>query len=133
MWWWNNRGYTPAGVEAWNCLRSLDYLQTRPEVDAERFGVTDSTDPKENIAGGVSYMDWLLTEFGGDAVLALAGYNAGENAVKNHDGVPPYSETRAYVPKVLAAWQVARGLCMTPPDLITDPCVFVGPRTASNG
>ncbi len=40
MWWWLNRGYTPAGVEAWNCVRALDYLQTRPEVDPERLGVT---------------------------------------------------------------------------------------------
>src|SRR5438477_6740968 len=38
MWWWNSRGYTPAGVEAWNCVRALDYLETRPEVDASRIG-----------------------------------------------------------------------------------------------
>ena len=40
MWWWNNRGYTPAGVEAWNCVRALDYLETRKEVDPKRLGVT---------------------------------------------------------------------------------------------
>ena len=40
QWWWNSRGYTPAGVEAWNCVRALDYLETRPEVDASRIGVT---------------------------------------------------------------------------------------------
>lgn len=40
QWWWNARGYTPAGVEAWNGLRALDYLQSRPEVDGERLGVT---------------------------------------------------------------------------------------------
>lgn len=40
MWWWNCRGYTPAGVEAWNCIRALDYLQTRKEVDSERIGMT---------------------------------------------------------------------------------------------
>jgi hypothetical protein len=39
-WWWHSRGYTPAGVEAWNCIRALDYLETRPEVDATKFGVT---------------------------------------------------------------------------------------------
>ncbi len=39
-WWWNSRGYTPAGVEAWNCIRALDYLQTRKEVDANRIGMT---------------------------------------------------------------------------------------------
>lgn len=91
---------------------------------AERFGVSDSTDPTQNIKGGVAYLDWLMREFDGDAILALAGYNAGENAVKSHQGVPPFSETRAYVPKVLYAWQVARGLCLTPPELATDGCVF---------
>lgn len=40
MWWWNSRGYTPAGVEAWNCIRALDYLETRPEVDPKRLGMT---------------------------------------------------------------------------------------------
>ena len=40
MWWWQNRGYTPAGVECWNAMRALDYLETRPEVDAKRIGVT---------------------------------------------------------------------------------------------
>jgi hypothetical protein len=56
--------------------------------------------------------------------MVLAAYNAGENAVKSNGGVPPYAETRAYVPKVLAAWAVARGLCTTPPVLVTDGCVF---------
>lgn len=91
---------------------------------AERFGVTDSTDPVQNIRGGVAYLDWLMREFGGDPVLVLAAYNAGENAVKSNDGVPPYAETRAYVPKVLAAWALARGLCLTPPELVSDGCVF---------
>lgn len=91
---------------------------------AERFGVVEPNDPTENIKGGVAYLDWLMREFEGDPILALAGYNAGENAVKQHQGVPPFAETRAYVPKVLAAWQVARSLCLTPPDLPTDGCVF---------
>ncbi len=91
---------------------------------ATRFGVTDITDPADNIRGGVAYLDWLMQEFGSDPILVLAGYNAGENAVKSHSGVPPFDETRAYVPKVLAAWRVARGLCLTPPELITDGCAF---------
>ena len=91
---------------------------------AERFGVTDSTDPAQNIKGGVAYLDWLLNEFDRDPLMVLAAYNAGEGAVRANQGVPPYAETRDYVPKVLAAWQVASGLCLTPPELVTDPCVF---------
>ncbi len=51
-WWWNSRGYTPAGVEAWNCIRALDYLETRPEVDASRIGVTGRS-------GGGAYSWWI--------------------------------------------------------------------------
>jgi len=91
---------------------------------AERFGVRDSMDAKSNIRGGVAYLDWLLEEFDGDALLALAGYNAGEGAVKKNGGIPPYSETRAYVPKVVAAWSIARSLCLTMPELASDGCVF---------
>jgi len=91
---------------------------------AERFGVTDATDPVQNIKGGVAYLDWLMEQFDRDPLMVLAAYNAGEGAVRANDGVPPYSETRDYVPKVLAAWQVAQGLCLTPPELVSDPCVF---------
>jgi soluble lytic murein transglycosylase-like protein len=91
---------------------------------AARFGVTDSTDPAQNIKGGVAYLDWLLKEFNRDPLMVIAAYNAGEGAVRANAGVPPYAETRDYVPKVLAAWQVASGLCLTPPELVTDPCVF---------
>lgn len=91
---------------------------------AERFGVTDSKDPGQNIKGGVAYLDWLMTEFDRDPLMVLAAYNAGEGAVRANQGVPPYAETRDYVPKVLAAWQVAQGLCLSPPELVTDPCVF---------
>lgn len=52
MWWWHTLGYTPAGVECWNAMRALDYLETRPEVDAKRFGVTGRS-------GGGAYSWWL--------------------------------------------------------------------------
>lgn len=101
---------------------ALGLMQLIPAT-AERFGVDPDVD-SDNIKGGVAYLDWLLNKFDGDPMLALAAYNAGENAVLDHDGVPPYAETRAYVPKVLAAWSVARNLCATPPELISDGCVF---------
>ncbi|MCC5999901.1 MAG: transglycosylase SLT domain-containing protein [Pararhodobacter sp.] len=91
---------------------------------AARFAVTDAFDPAQNLRGGIAYLDWLLNEFGGDVVLALAGYNAGEGAVRRNGGVPPFAETRDYVPRVLAAWNVARGLCTTPIELPSDGCVF---------
>ena len=98
-------------------------MQLMPDT-ASRFGVGDVLNPEENIRGGVAYLSWLMRHFDGDPILVLAGYNAGEGAVRDHDGVPPYAETRAYVPKVLAAFAVARGLCSTPPELISDGCVF---------
>lgn len=98
-------------------------MQLMPAT-AARFGVADRMLPAESIRGGVAYLDWLLARFGGDPILALAAYNAGEGAVEDNGGVPPYAETRAYVPKVLAAWTVARGLCVTPPELVSDGCVF---------
>ncbi len=51
QWWWNSRGYTPAGVEAWNSIRAIDYLQSRPEVDGERIGMTGRS-------GGGVYTWW---------------------------------------------------------------------------
>ena len=91
---------------------------------AARFGVSDATDPAQNIKGGVAYLNWLMKTFDRDPLMVLAAYNAGEGAVTANSGVPPYAETRDYVPKVLAAWVVAQGLCQTPPELVTDPCVF---------
>ncbi len=98
-------------------------MQLMPAT-ASRFGVTDSMHAGQNIKGGVAYLAWLLNRYNNDPVLVLAGYNAGEGSVQRHSGVPPFAETLDYVPKVLAAWQVAKGLCRTPPELITDACVF---------
>ncbi len=67
---------------------------------ARRFGVADAWDPLENVRGGMAYLRWLIDHFDGDLPLALAGYNAGEGAVRRHGGVPPYAETRAYVERV---------------------------------
>ncbi|MEM9639039.1 MAG: lytic transglycosylase domain-containing protein [Pseudomonadota bacterium] len=110
-------------VDAVSKAGAQGLMQLMPDT-AARFGVGDSMVAAENIAGGVKYLNWLMGEFAGDPVLVLAGYNAGEGSVHRHEGVPPFAETRDYVPKVLAAFQVARGLCKTPPELITDGCVF---------
>lgn len=83
---------------------------------ARRFGVANSYDPAANIEGGAAYLDFLLDRFGGDVVLALAGYNAGEGAVDKHRGVPPFRETRDYVVKVLDALVTAERLCALPPE-----------------
>ena len=60
----------------------------------------DSFDARQNIFGGTQYLRILLDQFGGDVTLALAAYNAGENAVLRYGGVPPYKETRGYVQRV---------------------------------
>ncbi len=117
-------GIESAGrVDAVSSAGAVGLMQLIPAT-ADRFGVADSADATQNIKGGVAYLNWLMKEFDNDPLMVLAAYNAGENAVKSNGGVPPYAETRAYVPKVLAAWAVARGLCVTPPELVTDGCVF---------
>ena len=107
-------------------------MQLMPAT-AARFGVTERTDPRENVAGGVAYLAWLLEEFDRDPVLALAAYNAGEGAVRRAGGVPPYAETRDYVPKVLAAFRVARRLCTPAPQLLSDPCLFQNAARLARG
>jgi hypothetical protein len=69
---------------------------------ARRFGVMNAFDPRQNIFGGVQYLRFLLDLFSGNVSLALAGYNAGENAVLRHKGIPPYRETQGYVRKIQA-------------------------------
>ena len=66
---------------------------------AQRFGVTDSFDPKQNIEAGVRYLKFLQNTFQDDR-LAIAAYNAGEKAVAKYKDVPPYPETVSYVAKV---------------------------------
>jgi soluble lytic murein transglycosylase-like protein len=79
-------------------------MQLIPET-AQRFGIKNPYDPQQNINGGTRYLSWLLNRFDGDVKLALAGYNAGENAVKRYGNkVPPYKETRQYVKKITAAY-----------------------------
>jgi len=74
-------------------------MQLMPET-AERLGVRDINDPRENIFGGVRYLRILANTFNGDLELTVAAYNAGEEAVMRHMGIPPYQQTRDYVVRV---------------------------------
>ncbi len=74
MWWWNNRGYTPAGVEAWNGIRAIDYLESRPEVDKDRIGVTGRS-------GGGAYSWWVAAL---DERVKCAVPVAGITSLENH-------------------------------------------------
>lgn len=79
---------------------ALGLMQLMPST-AERFGVVDPFNPEQNILGGVKYLKWLHDYYKGDLTKVVAAYNAGEGAVDRNHGIPPYRETRAYVPKVL--------------------------------
>lgn len=71
-------------------------MQLMPAT-AKRFDCDDINDAASNVEAGTKYLRWLLNRFDGDVSLALAGYNAGEGAVDKYSGVPPFSETQAYV------------------------------------
>ena len=75
-------------------------MQLMPAT-AKRFGVRNIRDPLQNLQGGMAYLRWLSDYFSGKIKLVLAGYNAGEDAVKKHKGIPPYKETRLYVKRVV--------------------------------
>ncbi len=107
----NQRAVSPVGA------RGL--MQLMPGT-ALRLGVRNINDPVENVDAGTRYLKSLIHMFNGDVNLALAGYNAGENAVVRYGyRVPPYRETQNYVSSINVAYQraVAQGLVVTPADL----------------
>jgi soluble lytic murein transglycosylase len=75
-------------------------MQLMPET-ADEMEVEDPFSPEENIFGGTRYLSLLLERFKNDKKLALAAYNAGPEMVEAHKGIPPFSETRSFVKKVL--------------------------------
>jgi hypothetical protein len=95
-------GFNPSAVSR---AGAVGLMQLMPET-AKRYDVTDSHDPEQNIHGGAQYLHDLLRMFNYDLHLAIAAYNAGEQAVmKFGNRIPPYRETMAYVPKVLKAYR----------------------------
>lgn len=90
--------YNPSAVSS---AGAVGLMQLMPGT-ADRYGVTDILDPEQNLRGGAKYLRDLLDLFEHDLRLALAAYNAGENAVIRHGRrIPPYPETQRYVRKVL--------------------------------
>jgi len=88
----NERAVSHAGAQG--------LMQLMPET-AAGLGVHDSFQPEQNVRGGSTYLDALLTRYHDNLALALAAYNAGPEAVDKYHGIPPYSETRAYVARVI--------------------------------
>jgi len=85
---------------------AIGLMQLMPET-AVRFGVSDRYDPRQNVQAGAQYLRFLIDRFGSNIRLALAAYNAGEQAVDRSGGqIPPFSETQAYVPRVLKIYRM---------------------------
>jgi transglycosylase-like protein with SLT domain/uncharacterized protein DUF4124 len=88
---------------------------------ASMLGVRDSFDPRQNIDGGVRHLRGLIDRFGNDLKLALAAYNAGEQAVVTHGGIPPYRETRDYVSRILGLFVPAPAVAAPPAPAAPEP------------
>ena len=86
---------------------AMGLMQLMPFV-ADKMGVLDPFDPRQNILGGARFLRILANQWNGDLVRTVASYNAGAGAVERYHGVPPYSETRRYVNRVLSHYYAFR-------------------------
>jgi soluble lytic murein transglycosylase-like protein len=85
---------------------AVGLMQLMPAT-ASRFGVSNPYDPIQNVHAGARYLKFLIDRFGQNVRLALAAYNAGEEAVERNGGqIPPFTETMAYVPRVLKIYRM---------------------------
>jgi soluble lytic murein transglycosylase-like protein len=75
-------------------------MQLMPETAAQ-YGVKDRFDPEDNIMGGVKYLRDLIKLYNNNTKMVLAAYNAGQEALKKFNGIPPYAETREYIRRVM--------------------------------
>ena len=99
-------GFNPRAISR---RGAIGLMQLLPST-ARRYGAFNAFDPEQNILAGAQYLADLITRFGGDKLdLVLAAYNAGEAAVEKYGRrIPPYKETRAYVPNVLKMYHALR-------------------------
>ncbi len=88
---------------------AMGLMQLMPQT-ARELGVRNAYHPEQNILGGTKHLSRLLQKYNGDLRLSIAAYNAGEEAVKQYGGIPPFSETRTYVNRVLRLYKEYRAI-----------------------
>lgn len=93
-------GYNPSAISR---KGAMGLMQLMPST-AREMGVYNAFNPEENIEGGTRYLRYLIDRFGGNLTLALAAYNSGPSRVERTGNVPPITETREYVKKVLSLY-----------------------------